>query len=301
MTYIFDHIFKTAGTTFHSAYLPAAFRSEERFVVRGYLTANAEDLKSLAELAPEEKQKLKMIAGHHTGWLRPSFPHAKYFTLIRNPIDRAISAYLHAKYFQDADSLIGKHMREKNIGLSDFVAENFFSKIVEKHIRDQGISVPGMMENDMFARKYANFVSLHNRQAETLLGPVASSVELSDSDSIREVIRSRFLVIGYSEKFELFLFFLHRSEGFPLVLFNNFLVRKERENFRPSIGDIDTIKKLNVVDCRLYEIVKADFGRRIAEIWDDECDRLFMSYLAALEEFRTRTGGDPHRRQLFTY
>ncbi len=174
MTYIFDHIFKSGGTTFHSSYLPAAFPPGESIVLRGFAEENREDLERLARLPDEEKSRIQIIAGHNAGRLRPHFPHARFITLVRDPVQRAISAYLHAKYHGDAYAIAGAEIREKQIGLGEFV------------------------EQDLFAARYAEFVSVHDWQAKVLLGPEDAGATLTDAAGLASRIGRRFHLAGYT-------------------------------------------------------------------------------------------------------
>ena len=277
MTYVFDHIFKTAGTTFHTSYLSAAFDPTERFVVRGFVKENIADLNSLINLPIEQKNKLKIIAGHNAHCLRPYFPNSKFITLVRNPIDRAISAYLHAKYHEDAWDSIGRYLHEDRVSISEFI------------------------KSDLFSTKVAHFFSLHNGQAKTLIGSDISPIDSADLDGIREKLRSRFVLVGCTGQFELFLFLLHRTEGFPLVLFNNRLIRKERKNFEVSPADLDTIRQFNATDIVVHKLAKEDFDRRVADMWNNEIQDIYLQYMEALKQFRTETGGDVNRTQVFKY
>src|SRR5260221_10744682 len=206
--YIFDHIYKTAGTTFNEAYLPGAFEPEKIFVLRGMRDTNLEDLKKLRSLSEEELRPLQVIAGHNAGRLRGAFTRdAKFLTLVRNPTARAISGYVHALFHGDAFEIIGRELQEQNVGLSQFI------------------------EQDLFARRYADFVSLHDWQATVLLGAENLSSGPRTDDEITELIRSRYHLVGYTEAFEMFLFLLHITEGFPLALFGNRLVSPESRHW----------------------------------------------------------------------
>lgn len=262
MTYIFDHTFKTAGTTFNLSYLPAAFQPEERCIVPGFLEPNRLELERLAALPAEERGRFKVIAGHNAGRLRPVCPEARWLTLVRSPAERVISGYLHARFHGDAWEAVGREIHENNISLAQFV------------------------ELDLFARRYAEFVSMHDWQARTLLGPEWAPSLLKDRVAIAERIRSRFHLVGYCEAFERFLFFLHLTEGFPLVLFNNRLVSQERRAFYATAEDVLAIERYIQADRVVYECARQEFDRRVAEIWNEERNRAYDRYLEALEEFR---------------
>jgi hypothetical protein len=267
MGYIFDHIFKTAGTTFNLSYLPGAFEPQRVFVVRGMRDPNRQDLEKLSALPPEERSRLQIIAGHNTGRLRPAYPEARFLTLVRDPAERAISGYLHAAFHRDAFEIVGREIQERGMGLSEFV------------------------EQDLFARRYAGFVSLHDWQAKTLLGLENLSLAAGSETAVTEAIRSRFYLAGYTEAFELFLFFLHVTEGFPLVLFNNRLVRKERRSFVPADGDLAVIERYSRYDRVVYNCVKREFDRQVSEIWTPALGRQYEEYRSALKAFQNETGG----------
>lgn len=261
--YIFDHIYKTAGTTFNLAYLPGAFEPEKIFVLRGMRDANLADLKKLRALSQEELRPLQVIAGHNAGQLRGAFHRkAKFLTLVRNPTARAISGYLHALLHDDAFEIIGRELREQNIGLSGFI------------------------EQDLFARRYADFVSLHDWQAKVLLGVQNLSDVPRTEEGITEAIRSRYYLVGYTEAFEMFLFMLHVTEKFPLALFGNRLVRPECQSWRVTDADLATIERYSRLDQQVYDCVRKEFDRRVSAIWTYSVARQYDRYLTALKEFR---------------
>ena len=269
MTYIFEHIFKTAGTTFHHSYLVGAFAPKERFIVRGTPKENAEDLRYLAELPPEKKASLKIIAGHNTGALRPHFPNTRHLSLVRDPVDRAISGYLHAKHHPDAWDVIGKRIHEERITLGRFVEADLFAEVTQH-----------------------SYVSLRDGQARILLGREPAQEDLRDPQRMLEAVRERFSVIGHTGEFERFLFLLHLSEGFPLVLFNNRLVRANRGEFRPSPEEIEVIRERNPTDQVLFELLSSEFRCLIEETWTSAEEEAFGRYQKALEVFRKESRGD---------
>ncbi len=266
--YIFDHIAKTGGTTFHSSHLPAIFREEERFVLRGFAAANAEDRERLATLPPTKKARLRIIAGHNAGQLRSGFPDARFITLIRDPLSRVISMYQHAKLHPDAQAVIGRHIAENNVGLEEFV------------------------KADLFAKMDADSASVQGWQAKVLLGSDLSKVDLSRPDQVKEAIARRFYLVGHTERLEDFLFLLHVRDGFPLALFNNRLVRGNRE-LAPS--EVETIEKFNRADLIIYELVRRDFERRWSEIWTRSNAKMYAQYMETLSQFRSSTSGDENQ------
>lgn len=260
--YIFHHVFKTGGTSFNLSYLPGAFAPEEIFVLRGSRGLNEEDLERVMAFSTEQRNRLKVIAGHNTGALRPSYPHARFLSLVRDPVARAISAYLHAKHHKDSWELTGRKIQEENMSLGEFVEANW---------------------ND----------EMYNCQSRLLLGPEWAANAPPDEPEVIAAIRSRFHLIGYTEALELFLFYLYVTEGFPLVLFNNRLVRKERAGFRPTDEDVSVIHRHNELDRVFHTCARNEFDRKVAEVWTDETEQLYRQYLAALELYRQTTEERP--------
>ena len=260
--YIFDHIYKTAGTSFNVAYLPGAFESEMFFVLRGFKDENLADLKKLSTLSEKELQPLRVIAGHNAGHLRGAFPRAKFLSLARDPRARAISGYLHALRHNDAFEIIGREIQEQNVGLSQFI------------------------EQDLFARRYADFVSLHDGQAKVLLGAESLSNVSRTDEEITEAIRSRYHLVGYTEAFEMFLFMLHITEGFPLALFSNRLVRPERPSWAVADADLATIERYCRLDQQVYDCIRKEFDRKVSAIWTPSLARQYEEYVTALKEFQ---------------
>lgn len=92
---IFLHIPKTGGTTLNTIFRNQYDRSEF-FDHESY----QDELMKLEELTDEVKQKLVAVSGHyyfgiHTQFTKPF----NYFTILREPVDRVISAYYFLKNF----------------------------------------------------------------------------------------------------------------------------------------------------------------------------------------------------------
>jgi hypothetical protein len=268
--YIFHHVFKTGGTSFNLSYVPAAFLPDEAFVLRGSQEPNREDLQRALACSNEERKRLKLIAGHNTGQLRHSYPDARFISLVRDPIARSISAYLHCKHHPESWEITGRRIQEEKMSLARFVEANWFDKA-------------------------------HNYQSRLLLGPeFAWNESINDAD-ITSAIRSRFHLVGYTEALELFLFYLHLTEGFPLVLYNKRLVRKEASSFRPCAEDMKVMEQYNRFDRQFYRCARNEFNLKLAQVWTKETEELYGQYSAALEVYRRTTQGDPSATPLRWY
>jgi Galactose-3-O-sulfotransferase len=261
--YIFHHVFKTGGTSFNLSYVPGAFSPGEAFVLGGSEPPNSEDLRRAIAFSNDERARLKLIAGHNTGELRPFYPKARYLSLVRDPVERSLSAYLHYKHHPETWERTGRMIHENNIGVAEFVEANWFNKA-------------------------------HNLQTRLLLGPEFMTSEPRDDASVTAAIRARFHLIGYTEALEKFLFYLHLADGFPLVLFNKRLVRRERGMHRPAPEDFEAIERHNRLDRAFYRCARAEFDRKVAEVWTAGAEELFRRYTSATELYRTSTNGDPN-------
>jgi hypothetical protein len=214
-----------------------------------------------------------VISGHNAGKLRGRYPDARFITLVRDPVARAISSYLHDKYHDDAWEHIGKRIQERGITLAQYVEprrqmqHDFQSRIL------LGLPMP--------TRSLWSWLRIGSKRR----------IPKSDAEIIA-TIESRFDLAGYTEALELFLFYLHVTEGFPLVLFNNRLVRKERPAFQATAEDLAVIDRYNRLDHRLYRAVRMEFDRKVAEIWSNESEQFYRKYLEALELYRRETQRD---------
>ena len=173
-------------------------------------------------------------------------------TIVRDPVDRAISSYLHARFHPGGEAL-WPDVPEQQMGLREFV---------QKYERP-------------------------NAQSIQLLGEGRH-----DERAIKRELQARYTLVGYTEALDQFIFLLHVLEGFPLCLYNNRLVRKERSAYVPPPEDVEFVRDLNAQDLLLHRVVRAEFQRKIDEMSDDA--RVTMArYLEALARFRGATEGDP--------
>jgi Sulfotransferase family len=244
---VFDHIPKTAGTTFRRSYLPAALPSEERWILGGGET-NASDRERFLALSLKRRDRVRIVAGHNAEMLRPYLPGARFITVVRDPVERAISSYLHARFHEGGEKL-WPDVRDQNMSLSQFA---------DRHI-------------------------LPNGQSRILLG---EDYERLDDAGITQRLDARYLLVGYTEAFDEFVFMLHMIEGLPLCQYGNRLVRAERQSYQPSADDLARVRQANVVDTRLHTLVKAAFQSRIDALTEQSRAQL-KQFLGSLRAFRT--------------
>jgi hypothetical protein len=243
---VFEHIPKTAGTTFRRSYLTAALPPAERWILGGGET-NASDRERFLSLPPAQRDRIRVVAGHEAESMRPQLPGARFITVVRDPVQRAISSYLHARFQEGGEKLW-------------------------PDVREQGMSLA------QFAQKYVP----SNYQSHVILGDDYAQL---DADQIRRRLEERYLLVGYTEAFDEFVYLLHEREGLPLCPYANRLVRPERESYVPGEADLDAVRRSHLVDAVLHQIVKEDFQSRLDALPADSRDRL-RQFLASLRAFR---------------
>jgi hypothetical protein len=254
---IFEHLSRTAGTTFHSSYLPAAFAPEQRLVLRGNADENDADQGRAAALSADARRQLAIIAGHFAGKLREHFPGARFITLVREPVARAVSAYLHRVFHPGWHSAYGA-FDPSAFRLVDFV------------------------ESETFGQPY------RNGQAQVLLG--ADFHDLDD-DAIRVRLARRYASVGHTERFDEFVFSLHATEGLPICLYNNRLVRGRCGGVEPSEEECAVVRSHNAVDRRLHRVVCDEFENWRQALSPDQ-SAMLERYLLVLRQYREETHGD---------
>src|SRR5436853_3070408 len=91
---IFTHIPRSGGTTL-ARILEQQYRSDEQFFfyVRQKGGNTDEALAEFAGLLDERRKKLKLLFGHTSYGIHAGYENYTYITMLRNPVERAISYY----------------------------------------------------------------------------------------------------------------------------------------------------------------------------------------------------------------
>jgi len=280
VTYIFTHIRKTGGTTFHTSYLPNACAAGECVVVSGSIERHQQELDALKVLPADEKSRLRVIAGHSTSQLRLAFPNARFITMVREPHKRVISLYRHALYHMDGGHPVGKYLRERGMSFLDFLEDDAFDRVL------------GELLPDRSSEGFSRCTSVRNAQAQQLTGLPEREIDISDRERLWRLVERRFHLVGTSDDSRRFVFHLHLFDGFPLLLFNDRLVRPDAQAFHPSERELARVKELTRLDAVLYDLVKEKFEERVATTWSGTALADYPAYRAALEDFRASTNSN---------
>jgi len=282
--YVFIHIPKTGGTSFQFSFMPAITSKKERFRLSGLFPQNHIDREALLRAPKHLLAKIKMIAGHNAYGLHKYIDGLKYISISRDPVEIAISHYLHAMHhdsqlFGDPSKSVPDYMRENNISLEQFVQKD----LAVTMYGDECLTV----QNSIFK------ALTYGEEADTI----------SESRADLEKLVNRVSYFGVTHQLDLFLFSLHIRAGFPLVLYNNRLVRKSRDYEKLTITeDIkDTIRSYNKQDTIIHKIVEERFKADIHDLWSDEVEEKWTRHQEALEKYREETGGDDNKYRVVSY
>ena len=258
---VFEHIFKTAGTTFLISYLCDAFPMERTFIIRGSAPFNALDRRAAVARAARRDCKIEIIGGHNCEEIRHRFPKARYITLVREPVSRFISRVLHHLYHNKEGPPV------EEIDIREFTA-SAVPRSVECLLGNKGLPA--------------------NDQTSILLGEQVHQDRLTGA--LFEKIDERFHLVGLTERFADFLFLLHVELDWPLVLVRNRMVREERKRFILRPGDSELIATYNRLDAELYARIAEQFEARLEVSLSRVQREKLERYRAAMQAFQQAPG-----------
>jgi hypothetical protein len=249
---IFDHIPKTGGTTFIDSCLSQAFRPEELFIVGN--DDRETEHERFRTMAHDERSRLRVVAGHYMEYARAIEPQATFISIVRDPVQRVTSSYLHTIHY-DA-----------------------------QYWTDQISRLPTLEEYVKSADD--TFVNLQSR---ILLGCKEQS--LTDEE-IRKQLSRRFKIIGITDQYDRFMFYLHRRLAVPLWLYNKQRARQERSSLQVGPSIVQTILDDNAMDVRTYQIACKMFNEQFDGLMTPLDWKVFDLYERCLDVFRAVTDND---------
>ena len=220
---VFMHVPKTAGTTLVSSLM-------WNYPVRSSLRVNllGMPLSELDSIPLEQRSRLRLLYGHLPYGVHEHIPRpCSYVTIVREPVDRVISAY---KYV-----------------------------LKTAHHRDHAEVVKGTIGLEEYVEKYwiDGRVSRQTRQLSNTYDRPLDEQELEKAKRNLE----RFLVVGLTERFEETFVLLRRALRFRLPLY---VTRNVSPPLEIPDGVREVIADPERFDLELYEFAQALFATQVA-------------------------------------
>lgn len=244
---VFLHIPKSGGTTLHGI-IERQYPRDRIYTVDGAHVR--ESIAAFKALPEAERRRLLVLKGHMSFGLHAWLPQpSTYITLLRDPVERAISHYYHI--LRTPHHTHHPTVVSQNMSLHDFVLAGV-SRIVDNgQVRAlcAGEDVPyGGCTDDMLAQAQAN-------------------------------IEDYFTLVGFTERFDETLVLLKRAFGWKV---DAYLRRNVGKN-RPATDSVSPetlglLAEMNKFDIALYRYAEERFTAATATLGD--------SFTADLNRFR---------------
>ena len=237
---IFVHIHKTAGTTMHRII-------ERQFPSNNILSFDHDPHKSINEfknLSQERMQRIRCLKGHMPFGLHQLLPRTpKYFTVLRHPVERAISQYYDLKTIE----------KQQQHPLHCFY-KIFFGRSLDEHVKFlyernqmnmQTGYISGCIGFDELNQPYPPFPA-------------------NAADLAKQNLATKFQVVGLTERFDETLMLMKQVFGFRNIFYTRHNVTRMRpqKNELPN-STIDLIKSASQFDLDLYMFAKQLFEQQI--------------------------------------
>lgn len=239
---IFVHMPKAGGSTLQEViqrqYPPAATLD-----IHGESVETVQvSVDRLRRMPEQERAAIACVKGHVPFGVHRWLPgNARYVTMLRDPVERTVSAYFFA--MNTPGHRLFEQMRRDRPSLKDFVVMR----------GEQGLG-------DMYCR---------------LLGGVANWDRLAESprelpedalDIARENLERNFAVAGITERFDESLLLMQRAFGWRDIRYERANVTRDKP-VRVALSDEEmaAVRRYNGRDIALYEFARQRMDARIAE------------------------------------
>lgn len=255
-TIIFLHIPKTAGTTINQI-LQRQYKPEQIF----FLGANAQaSIKNYQKLAMEEKQAIRLVAGHTAyGFHRYTPGSSTYFTFLREPVARVASFYHYVK--NSEQHYLNNAVVNEFSGIGPFIKSG----------------ITRMVDNGQ-----TRMIS------GTWLEPEYGAVNSEIFEQAKRNLTQSFDVVGLTERFDATLLLLQESFGWREIRYLRQNVTKvAREDRELSTIEKEVIFNFNQWDLALYAHAQELFEQQIAAAGSNFAGKL-ESFKQDNERYRTQ-------------
>ena len=241
--FIHLHIPKTGGTTLRDI-IQRQYRSEKILMIPKL----EESENILKEVSTSQINQLKLIQGHLKYGIHNHFHRrAKYFAIIRDPINRVLSTYYY---------VLSQKNNPQNLSTSN-------NQMTIYDFVQSGVN-PFLINGQ---------TQLISGKTGDIDNPIIESEELFSL--AKENIENDFLFLGITEMFDETILILKNMLGWHMPYYSIANRTKKKPNYdavNPTI--ISFIKEHNQLDIKLYNITKTSLLNRIAEENDLFQDRI---------------------------
>ena len=232
--FIHLHIPKTGGTTLRDI-IQRQYRSEKILMIPKL----EESENILKEVSTSQINQLKLIQGHLKYGIHNHFyRRAKYFAIIRDPINRVLSTYYY---------VLSQKNNPQNLSTSN-------NQMTIYDFVQSGVN-PFLINGQ---------TQLISGKTGDIDNPIIESEELFSL--AKENIENDFLFLGITEMFDETILILKNMLGWHMPYYSIANRTKKKPNYdavNPTI--ISFIKEHNQLDIKLYNITKTSLLNRIAE------------------------------------
>lgn len=232
--FIHLHIPKTGGTTLRDI-IQRQYRAEKILMIPKL----EESENILKEVSTSQINQLKLIQGHLKYGIHNHFHRrAKYFAIIRDPINRVLSTYYYVLSQKNNPQNLSTSNNQMTI--YDFVQSGVNPFLING-------------QTQLISGKTGNIDN-----------PIIESEELFSL--AKENIENDFLFLGITEMFDETILILKNMLGWHMPYYSIANRTKKKPNYdavNPTI--ISFIKEHNQLDIKLYNITKTSLLNRIAE------------------------------------
>ncbi len=249
-TVIFLHIPKAAGSTIQNI----IDREYSRYPSGSVYLFDGSDLErtisKFKDMTENERNKIKILKGHMNYGFHKYFKNkCKYFTLLRDPVDRVISDFYYILE-QPSHSRYQRVMKEK-MDLEDYLRSKMS-------------------------------VAMDNAQTRLLAGYLSGVGDVNEGDipfgecntsmldDAKMNLRNGFAVVGLTERFDETLLMLQRTFGWRTPFYTKANVTKKRPRKKEvSEESLELITEYNHLDIQLYDYAATLFQEKIDSLGEE--------------------------------
>ena len=238
-TAIFIHILKTAGTSLHHI-MQRQYHPHEIFSTWENNLHPNEAIPLLESLPDEEKRQIRLIRGHLPYGMHRYIPQpATYFTLLRDPIERAISFYYFLRQYPV--HYLNAQATDPNIDFSTFMRLKPSIYLDNGQLR----FITGLL----YSVPYGELTEAHLEEG-------------------KKVLRECYKVVGITEAFDESLLLLKKAYRWQNIYYTKHNVTRKRPQRKAlSAEELALVEADNRLDqalylyaCELFEAQKVRYG-----------------------------------------